>query len=191
MKKIMISMTLLLAVLAAQAQSDPKFASKQARKEMRKERKEQRITVRQLEGTDVSEQSKAQFQSDFGNMPDVTWSRDLYFDKATFTNSKGTKTSAFYDYNGQLVGTSTPSSFASLPMSAQQKIMKHYTNYQDAPVIFYDDNESNETDMILYGVQFEDADNYFIEVADKKGRPVVLKVTPAGEVSWFTDLPTK
>lgn len=78
-----------------------------------------------------------------------------------------------------------------LPAKAQQEIIKHYTNYEKAPVIFYDDNEYNDTDMILYGLQFQDEDNYFIELADKKGRPIVLKVTPGGEVSYFTDMPVK
>ena len=190
MKKLMISLVLLLAVLAVKAQTDPTVAknSKQAKKEMRKAHHEQKITLRELNGTDVSEQSKLQFNSDFGDKPDVVWSRDLYFDKATFTNSKGTKSSAYYDYDGQLVGTTTPASWNDLPLSAQKEIEKHYSGYQNAPVIFYDDNEANETDMIMYGVQFEDADNYFIEVRDKKDKPIVLQVTPEGEVFYFTEM---
>lgn len=192
MKNLLISMTLILAALAAQGQSDTQLANKEAkkeRKEAKKEMKDQRITLKQLNGEGVNEESKTHFMSDFGNKADVAWTRDLYFDKATFTNDKGTKTSAFYDSDGELVGTSTPSSFESLPATAQTEIKKYYMNYEHAPVIFYDDNESNDTDMILYGVQFDDADNYFIEVTDKKSYPVVLKVTPQGQVTFFSSMP--
>ncbi|RFS20716.1 hypothetical protein DVR12_19350 [Chitinophaga silvatica] len=196
MKKLMISMALILAVLATNAQTDPPMANskmkskegKMKSKEVRKDRREQRRYLRELNGTDVSEQSKLQFISDFGDKPDVVWSHDVYFDKATFTNSKGTRTSAFYDYDGQLVGTSTPVSFNDLPANAKDYIMRHYSNYEDAPVIFYDDNELNEDDMIMYGVQFESSDNYFIEVTDKKNKRVVLQVSPEGEVTYFTDV---
>ena len=35
-------------------------------------------------------------------------------------------------------------------------------------VIFFEDNNVNDTDMLLYGNQFSDADNYFVELSNNK-----------------------
>lgn len=187
MKKLFLSIALVAIVSSLYAQnSGPAVAMN--RKEMRKERHEQRITLRKLEGKEVSTQSQHQFMIDFGNVPNVVWTRESYFDKATFVNAKGKEMAAYYDMEGGLVGTTSSASFSDLPPMAQKEIGKHYNYYEHAPVIFFDDNEYNDTDMILYGTQFDDADNYFIELADKKGRPVALKVDMQGNVSYFADM---
>ena len=185
MKKVIFSIAFSIAACSLYAQSSGPAVS---HKEMRKERHAQKITLKALEGKEVSTFSQQQFAVDFGNVPDVAWTRDAYFDKATFINAKGMEMSAFYDVDGQLVGTTSSATFNDLPAAGQAEIRKHFTNYQQAPVIFYDDNEDNETDMILYGMQFDDADNYFIELVDKKGRPAAYKVDLSGNVSFFADM---
>ena len=54
-------------------------------------------------------------------------------------------------------------------------------------VLFFDDNEYNETDMELFGVQFETADNYFVELT-KGDKKEVVKVDTSGEVYHFTTI---
>ncbi|MFY0254170.1 hypothetical protein ACDQ55_09475 [Chitinophaga sp. 30R24] len=186
MKKLMMSLALIIAAFSIQAQTVT-TTTPVTRKDMRRERREEKITLKALEGRDVNVQSKRQFGIDFGNVP-ATWTHQEYFDVASFVNDRGLRTDAYYDYNGQLVGTTTMARFSDLPEPAQKDIIKHYTNYLDAPVVFYDDNEANDTDMILYGTQFDDADNYFIELKDKKGNPVVLRVNMEGNVSFFADM---
>ena len=51
----------------------------------------------------------------------------------------------------------------------------------------FDDNEFNETDMVFYGSSFEDADNYFVQL-EKTDKNIVIKVTPEGVVSYFTQI---
>jgi hypothetical protein len=41
--------------------------------------------------------------------------------------------------------------------------------------------------MILYGIQFEDQDNYFVELS-KASKKIVLQVNPEGAVFFFKDL---
>ena len=53
--------------------------------------------------------------------------------------------------------------------------------------MFFDDNEWNETDMILYGNQFADADNYFVELK-KDNKEIILQVNPIGNVSILKQL---
>ena len=41
--------------------------------------------------------------------------------------------------------------------------------------------------MILWGIQFDDADNYFAELS-KGTKKLVVKVSPEGSVSFFKNL---
>ena len=154
--------------------------------ETKKEAKTERKALRKLEGTKVSELAKTHFYSDFGNVPNAVWKRVDTYDQVIFTKD-GQKMTAFYDYDANLVGTTSNKKFTDLPARAQQEIKAKYKNYSIGTVIFYDDNEANETDMILYGAQFEDADNYFVELA-KGAEKIVVEVNPAGFVTYFKKL---
>ena len=94
---------------------------------------------------------------------------------------------AYYDDQSNLVGTTKVVSFASLPKNAQHEINRKYKDYKVGAVIFYDDNENNDTNMILYGMEFEDSDNYFVELNSAK-KNLVLKINPEGAVSFFKNI---
>lgn len=187
MKKIMVfAAAAFFAITTIQAQSQQETAAKKDIKELKKEKRAEEKKLRKLEGKDVSVQSKDQFAIDFGIVPNVQWKRNGYFDEAVFAQDGVTK-KAFYDYDNQLVGTVIPKQFSDLPKSAQDHITNKYKDYQIDKVILYDDNESNETDMILYGTQFDDADNYFVELS-KANNKLILMVTRDGVVSYFKEL---
>lgn len=152
----------------------------------KKEKREERRELRKLEGKEVSYQSKQNFYVDFGDVPNVTWQRSSYYDEAHFTKDNKEMT-AFYDNDGKLVGTTTPKTFADLPASAQKLITKRYKGYEVERVIFFDDNEANDTDMLLYGNQFDDADNFFVELK-KDNQQIVLHSDMLGNVSFFKQL---
>lgn len=156
--------------------------------EMRKQadRKAARKALRELRGSEVSDLSKANFASDFDGVLDVSWRRSANFDEATFMKD-GVQTTAYYDYDSKLVGTTSEKTVNDLPGSALADINKHYKNYQIKKVIMFDDNEFNEMDMLLYGTQFESADNYFVEVSNGV-RDVVLMVSMDGNVSYFATM---
>jgi hypothetical protein len=148
--------------------------------------KTNRVPLKKLEGTKVSEQAKAHFIADFGNMPDVQWKRSDNFDEAVFTKD-GKKSTAWYDFNENLVGTTSKVSFADLPADGQKAIKTKYKDYTAGTIVYFDDNEMNETDMILYNQQFDDADNYFVELV-KKNSIMVVRVNTIGEVFFFKQL---
>lgn len=152
----------------------------------RKEKREERRELRRLEGPVVSYQSKEQFARDFGQVPDVTWSHSARFDEALFTQDGHTMT-AYYDITSNLVGTTEVKTFEDLPAAGQQYIAKKYKDYTVDQVILYDDNENNDTDMLLFGNAFEDADNYFVEL-QKDNKKIVLQVDTQGLVSYFTTM---
>lgn len=189
-KLLLLSMTLTL-IAAAHAQDVAGVKKNEAvlkheKKEIKKEEKEKRKELRKLEGKEASDQSKQAFYRDFGNIPVIKWERSLNYDKAVFMND-GREMTAYYDAEAQLVGTTQTKMFTDIPASAQKYIAKKYAGYTPVAVTYFDDNEHNDTDMILYGSQFEDADNYFVEM--KKGaEKIVLQVNTSGEVFFFGEI---
>lgn len=152
----------------------------------KKEIKDRSKTSSILSANDVSFQSRESFISDFGEIPNVGWHRGLIFDEATFMK-KGEMYTAFYDYDAQLVGLMSDKTYEDLPDAAQNFIQKKYSGYAVKAVKFFDDNEQNETDMSLYGKQFEDDDNYFVELR-KDNKDIVLQVDMEGDVYFFKAL---
>ena len=193
MKKLLIMSTVtLLLSTAVSAQSSVASLNKDIRNdrkeesEIRKEKRIERREIRKLEGREVSYQTKQAFYTDFGNVPAGRWMRTSNFDEVLFTKD-GHLMKAYYDYDANLVGTTSRKIFADIPMSAQKFIDKNYKGYSKEKVVLFDDNEPNETDMILYGEQFDDSDNYFVELK-KENKAIVLQVKPNGEVSFFKQL---
>lgn len=182
MKKLaVITMSFLFAFVVNNIQA--KAIGQEQANLMKKESKSERKAFRHPEIKYVSRFSKNNFHTDFGYVPNVEWSRDDNFDMATFTQN-GQKTEAFYDQDANLVGTTTEKSFADLPERSQQKIKTKYKDYAIGPVVLFDDNENNDTDMILYDSPFEDADNYFVELT-KGNDKIVLRVDTPGFVYFF------
>jgi hypothetical protein len=164
---------LLLCTYTSMAQQDVASLSK---KETTKEKRE-------LRKKEVSYQSKQQFERDFPDANHASWRVSPNFEEAAFMNN-GTPTTAYYDNDSQLVGTTVIKSFSDLPAKAQEHIRSHYQGYKPGDVILFDDNEVNETDMVLYSTAFEDEDNYFVPLKNAK-ETIILKVNMAGEVSFF------
>ncbi len=160
--------------------------SKEAKKEARKEARIEKISLRRMNGADVNVVAKNNFITDFGKIPNVQWRRTDYLDEARFTKN-GKPIVAYYEFDGKLVGTTEHKTFADLPINAQNEIRSKYRDYSIGPVIFFDDNELNETDMVLYGMQFDDKDNYFVELT-KGARKMMVRVDMEGFVSFFKDL---
>jgi hypothetical protein len=184
-KLVVLSMSFLFAmsIVLGQTQKEDKGKNK----EPKKEAKAERVALKKLEGSIVNPIAKSNFSVDFKDAKNVDWERIDSYDKASFTDKNGNKMSAFYDIDGNLVGTTQYKTFADLPENGQKDIKKNYKDYTIGKVLFYDDNENNDTDMILYGVQFDDRDNYFVELAKDKNR-IILQVDPEGEVFFFKQL---
>lgn len=188
-KLLMFSMATLFLTTAIDAQTREAsikrdIASLNRKEEIiKKEKKNDRKALRKLEGKEVSYQAKQAFETDFGNMPVTRWRRTINFDEATFTKGGQTMT-AFYDADAKLVGTTSHKTFSDIPSNAQKFINTKYKGYSKTAVVFFDDNEANETDMMMYGNQFNDADNYFVELK-KDNNEIIVEVNMSGDVSFF------
>jgi hypothetical protein len=150
-------------------------------------KKSERVPLKKLEGSSVSTIAKDHFNVDFRDAKNAQWKRVGTYDEAAFTTKDNHQMKAFYDVNGELVGTTQHKTFADLPAEGQAQIKKEYKDYKVGDIVFFDDNEANPTDMILYGIQFEDADNYFVELI-KGTKKIVVQVSMEGSVFYFTEL---
>lgn len=193
MKKISIAaIAVFFTVVSASAQNADLAAGKnsgdlrQYESLTRQERKQEKKELRKLEGQEVSYQSKEQFYRDFGDVPVSQWTRTSYFDEVSFVEDGESKI-AFYDITAQLVGTTSRKTFTDIPDYAQKYISNKYKDYTVKAVVYYEDNQDNDMDMVMYGTQFEDSDMYFVELS-KGSKQLILKVDPHGEVSYFTQL---
>lgn len=193
MKKLIVltaaAFTLATALNAQTSNSSVKSGLASLNKQehlIKKEKKEDRKELKKLKGNEVSYQSKQQFYRDFRNTPVTKWERTTNFDKATFTKD-GQVMTAFYDSDAKLVGTVSTKTFALLPAKAQRFINDNYKGYTKESVILFDDNELNETDMVLYNQQFQDADNYFVQLR-KGNKKIIVEADMSGNVSFFTQL---
>ena len=195
MKKLAIlSMTAMFALAfvqlpAQEIKKEIKSEIKNQKKEVRTEKKEiktERKELHKLEGNAITEETKTAFHADFGDVPNVKWKRAVYLDEAVFTKD-GKEMKAYYDFYSKLVGTTMIKSFTDLPVKSQKEIKAKYKDYKIGRVVFFDDNEANESDMFFYDTQFSDADNYFVELSkDKKN--IVLQVNAEGELFFFKEL---
>ena len=182
MKKIFLSMAVLLLAGVLLANK----ADREAKKEARREKKATKIQEREAREGVVSYQTEEHFSIDFPKATNVIFERTKNFDEAEFTLD-GKNLRAYYDIRAELIGTTSDETFAALPESAQKEINKEYKDYEVKKVIMFHDNQDNDTDMVLYGSSFEDTDNYFVQI-EKDGKNIVLQVTPLGLVSYYTQL---
>ena len=178
-----VTATLLLAFVQLPAQEVNKNVIKSEIKETKQEIKTDRKELRKLEGTSVNEITKGNFVSDFGKYPNVKWTRGDFMNEATFIKN-GKEMKAYYDSDSKLIGTVSIKTISDLPIKAQNKIKTNYKEFAVQKVIFFDDNEGNDTDMIIYDTQFEDVDCYFVEL-NKENQQTILQVSKDGEVTLF------
>ena len=157
-------------------------------KEAKQEKSESRIKERELRKNDnvASYQSNQEFMRDFPHAENTIWNVTRNFEEATFI-AGGIETTAYYDADSQLVGTTVEKNFSDIPANAQAYIKNHFKGYRIGTVVLFDDNEDNDTDMRLYNTDFEDADNYFIVLKNDK-ESIIVKADMEGLVSFFKKL---
>lgn len=158
----------------------------QKEKLIKNEKAGERKELRKLKETEVRYQSREEFFRNFGDVANASWERNDNFDEVTFTKD-GLVKEAYYDIDSKLVGTTMTKSFEDLPAEAQKFINKKYKGYTKGKVIFFDDNERNDTDMVLFGSVFDDEDTYFVELKNDD-KAFILRANLAGDVNYFRAL---
>jgi hypothetical protein len=120
----------------------------------------------------ISSRVSEHFTAAFSKAQNVSWKSSEKFDKVSFVLNNE-KVDAFYDTDGDLIGTSKTFALDKLPKSALETITTKYTypEYQLKDCIEFI-NATNEK-------------NYYVSF-DKKNETVVLEITKSGIVSVFS-----
>jgi len=123
--------------------------------------------------TSISAKVTDHFTTTFSKAQNVSWQSDEKFDRVSFVLNNE-KVDAFYDVQGELIGTSKTFAFDKLPKSAIQTLTTRYTypEYQIRECIEFMNVNSNET-------------NYYVSFAAKNGN-IALEITKSGMVSVFS-----
>jgi hypothetical protein len=149
-------------------------------------RKEIIIEQRIGNPSEVSGITKSQFTNDFPDATNVHFESTRDFDKISFMQG-AKEITAYYDYQSQLLGTTEKKAFTDLPSNAQNEILEKYSGYAIADVVEFNDNQSNNSEMVLYGNSYDDGDNYFVELK-ANSKAILVKVDLAGGVQFATTL---
>lgn len=108
------------------------------------------------------------FEAQFAGATDVNWIVTADYTKVKFT-MEGEKVEAFYNTNGDVIGTSRKTEFKRLPLSAIQKIKKNYAKYQVTETIEFEFNGDRK---------------YYVSVENETERKI-LEVSLYGQVTVF------
>ena len=122
-------------------------------------------------GTSVNTNVNEHFAASFSKAKNVSWKTDARFEKVSFELGSE-KVNAFYDTDGDLIGTSKNVAFDKLPKGAIETITTKYTfpEYQVKECIEFS-NATNEK-------------NYYVSF-DTSNETVVLEISKTGIVSVF------
>lgn len=186
MKKIVASVIVVMLAASSFISYGQTSSKAELKKEHRMVKKEERREKRKIEDAEVSSRSKDSFSSDFAGITGVNWTKGDPYDEARFIKN-GENTTAYYDFDGNLVGTTTIKKFSDLPAAGQKEIKKRYKDQVVETVIFLDDNENNDNDILLRGTPYEGPDHYFVSMRGA-GKETVVMVSPDGNVSFFKEI---
>ena len=118
--------------------------------------------------TKVSSVILASFNAKFEKADHVSWVITNDYTKAAFT-ADNTKVEVFYNFDGNIIGTSRSISLSELPVNSKRSFAKQFTGYN-----------------VKEAIRFEgfDATVYYISGENEK-ESVILKVNQHNQVSLF------
>jgi len=179
-----LTITLLFILTVGQSQGQTQPTTQETKKEIRQEKKAKKLTLKKLEGSNVNPKAKKNFEEKYGNASKARFARRNYFDVASYMKDD-IEINVYFDEDGNLVGSTNVAKFSDIPLKGQQNLKADYKDYTIRRVVFFKDNPKNECDMMLYNIQFDDEDTYFVEMS-KGNKTIVVQVDTKGKVYYFT-----
>jgi len=126
---------------------------------------------------------ESSFSENFPAVTNPSWSIDNQFMKASFVQDN-VSVNAYFNTDGNLVGTTKEASFSELPQNAQQHITTKYKDYTIGQTILFIDNDAeNESD--IFRIPDSEA-GYFVSLSNGK-KEVILQVNKSGDTSFYEE----
>jgi hypothetical protein len=185
MKKVAVFSFLFLALFSVARGSSFKHHN-EAATDAKKARKTDAPAGNIGNGSALNTIDNINFIADFGYVSNPVWKGSTKYNEVTFLKNNQMET-AYYSREGELIGTTSEEKFSDLPASAQRKINSWYKDYKIGEVILFDDRRHSGADGVVYGLKFQYADNYFLQLT-KGAERIILEVNPEGEVYLYTKL---
>jgi hypothetical protein len=126
----------------------------------------------------ISYAVQREFTADFAGAQNVVWTVTKNCQKADFTID-GVKKTAFYDFDGDFLGTTQVIGYNAIPAKSQKLIADGYKGYTAGNVIVYLANESVKSDI--------DPTSYFVDLKSNT-HEVLVRVTETGGIEFFKQI---
>ncbi len=126
-------------------------------------------------GAAASYAVQQQFTTDFSGAENVVWHITKDVEKADFTIN-GVKKTAFYNINGDFLGTTQVIGYSAIPAKSQKLIAEEYKGYVAGDVIVYQANEQVNNTI--------EPTTYFVVLKSDK-HEVLVRVTETGAIEFF------
>ncbi|UEG51957.1 hypothetical protein LLH06_13395 [Mucilaginibacter daejeonensis] len=126
-----------------------------------------------------------QFDNEFYNAKNITWTVNENFEKAEFTVD-GVKMAAFYDNNGKYIGHTETVAYNVLPSHAKKQIAREYEGYHVKELIRfqYADAPSSALSRLTAISSFDD-EVYLLSLY-KGDKQATLRITPSSAVEQLS-----
>ena len=119
-----------------------------------------------------------QFNTDFADAKNVSWTVNKNFQKADFVTD-GTKKTAFYNLQGQFVALTQNADLKAIPAKANQEIAEQYKGYAVKEVIVLQSNPEVNTDA--------DETAYFVDLKSDT-KEVLVRITPEAHIAFYKEV---
>jgi hypothetical protein len=143
-------------------------------------------SIHVITAPDIGSLSLDQFRTDFGKVNNASWRKTVHFDEVSFSKN-GKAITAYYDEEGNLIGTTRVRTFNELPPEGQRQIKEEYKGYTIGPVILFRNDNISPDESKIYGPQYRYDENYFVEMTKGK-RKIVVQVNPVGTIYYFRSM---
>ena len=125
---------------------------------------------KEKKAANVSTAVQAQFENQYADAEDVTWTATSQFQKASF-KLNGKQMTAFYNLDNEHVATTQATSVEKLSAAAKTRLEKAYKDYTVKNVIQYDNGKTI----------------YFVNLK-KDQKEVLVRVMPDNSVYFFKQI---
>lgn len=126
----------------------------------------------------VSSTVLAQFDADFVNAQNITWTVDRDFQKAQFVQD-GVQKTAFYNLQGDFVALTQDVDANAVPAKTQAEIAKKYPGYKVNEVIVVQNNTNVNPDA--------DETAYFVDLKSDT-KEVLVKIADDASVDFYKEV---
>lgn len=138
--------------------------------------------VKKSDDTDkVSSYVMRQFETEFGDAKDVTWTVNESYNKVEFT-ADNVKMAAFYDANGKYIGHTEAVTYNALPSAARKQIARDYEGFHVKELLRFQFADAPTSALArLTAISIYDDEVYFLSL-NKADKQATLKISPSSSV---------